>query len=81
MCKLAVNTRVSLLSFFIFYSFCKLWSTLFVSGCDGRTCLSCCSPGRRRGVTELELVTAGRRIETEVHIDKSKSAVTQVPSG
>lgn len=32
-------------------------------------------------MTELELVTAGRRIETEVHIDKSKSAVTQVPSG
>lgn len=62
----------SVFLFFNFYSFCIF--CLFVSGCDGRTCLSCCSLGRRRGVTdclEVDLVTTGRRTETEVHIDKS----------
>lgn len=79
------HSQLFLLSFFIFIVFFVNYRVLvcFVFGCDGRTCLLCCSLGRCRGVTDcLELVAAGCRKETSAYrAYKAKALLTQVPSG
>lgn len=79
MCKLVVETCIFSCLFLFYFFFLIVFLTrvlfCFVSGCDTRSCLLCCSLGRRRGVKDCLDFSAYRQKALKHRCLQAKSGV------